>query len=651
MACGRASSAPTGQSWDGRFDSTAVRTRSSEVLPAGGPWLDAADVFVPLVRRSDPDASSWEYESVARLRPGVTLREAAADLNRVADARAAKRPDVDRGARLTLAPSSEWVAGVNLRRALWMLLGAVGLLLVIACVNVTNLQLAHASARVREAAVRSALGARRADLIRERLTESLILSLLGGVLAWPLALGALQVFRTIDPGGVPRLAEVRLDVGMMAFTAGVAAFVGLVTGLVPALRAPVVDVLTALRRGQRGAVGDRRNDHVRHLFVGIEIALSLILLVGAGLLVKSLFQVLAVDRGFQTERRLLATVSLPASYPEARRAQIVETLLTRLEHMPGVESSAGVSGQPLSTGSTGLGVVAADHDNLRESSVPWATWRIVSKDYFRAMGLPIVAGRGFTERDLIEQRPYRIVVSQRLAHLLWPGENAVGKTAILWKGQGEPRGEVIGVVSDMRERGLERDPTLAVYFPAYGQLGTTTLRLVLHTRGPSEQIVPVLRELVANIDPLLPVSDVRTLEEVVTRSVATRRFTMLLLLVFASVAFVLAVVGVYGVLAYTVARSTPEIGIRLALGAAPGQVLRRTFLNGLRPVLAGLAVGGAGAFWLSRWMAALLFEVEPGDPSTYLVLGGMLLAIAALACYLPARRVLRVDPVVALRTE
>jgi putative ABC transport system permease protein len=274
----------------------------------------------------------------------------------------------------------------------------------------------------------------------------------------------------------------------------------------------------------------------------------------------------------------------------------------------------------------------------------------VTKDYFKAMGLSLVAGRTFTEEDLIE-KPWRAIISKRLADFLWPGENPVGKTAILWKGQGNRRGEVIGVVSDMRERGLESDPTFAVYFPAYGALGATTLQLVMHTRGRPEDAAPLLRSIVAEIDRTLPVSGFRTLEEIVTQSVATRRFTMLLLVVFAGLALALALAGIYGVLAYSIARRTSELAVRIALGAEHRRILRLVVVEGMRPVMAGAAVGLATTYWSSQLVSSLLFGVPPHDPATYATIFGVLIAVAALACYVPARRVLRVDPVIALRAE
>jgi putative ABC transport system permease protein len=618
------------------------------ILPPGSPWLDAAEVFVPFVRRPDADRTSWEYIAIGRMKPGVSFDAALADLKRVAKELEAKFPaNKDLGA--TMESSQTWIASDQLRRTLWMLLWSVGLLLLIACVNVTNLLLARASARARENAVRTALGATRADLVRERLTESLVYSLAGTALGWLVATWMLGILQSVNPGGIPRLAEVTLNGWVIAFTAAAALAVGVLTGLIPAFRTPLGNILRALRDGSRGATGDRGQSRLRSVFVGAEVALSLVLLVGAGLLVRSLTHVLAVDRGFHTDGRVLVTVSIPASYGAARMRQTAADIMERLGSVPDVVSAAAVSGRPLSPGSTGLGIAAADQPNMPDAQVPWATWRIVTKDYFKAIGLPLLAGRTFTDQDQIG-KPWRAVISKRLADLLWPGQDPIGRTAILWKGQTEIQGEVVGVVGNMRERGLENDPTLAVYFPANGN-ATTSLQLVLYTRGEPMAAVPAIRSLVTSIDPNLPVSNIRTLDDVVTASVATRRVTMLLLVTFAGVALVLALAGVYGVLAYSIARRTSEIGVRMALGAQHGRVLRLVFAQGMRPVFIGVAVGLTSTFWLSRLMASLLFEIEPHDPATYATVAAVLLGVATLACYLPARRVLRIDPAMALRTE
>jgi putative ABC transport system permease protein len=510
--------------------------------------------------------------------------------------------------------------------------------------------LARAAARQRESAVRTALGATRADLARERLTESMIFSLAGAGLGILFALGILSFLTTVGPVGIPRLNEVGLNGWVLAFAIGVTLLVGLLTGLAPAIHAPVGQVMSAMRQGQRGMVGDRRQDRTRSVFVGAEVAIALMLLVGAGLLVRSLVQVLNVDRGFQTERRLLLTISIPRAYGEERMGHTVENILAKLDTLPDLVSSAAVSGRPLSGGSTGLGLAAPDRPDMPDSAVPWASWRLVTKDYFKTMGLPLLSGRNFTEQDKLGE-PWRTIISKRAADALWPGQNPIGKTAILWKGQGQRLGEVIGVVADMRERGLEANPTIAVYFPVYGALATTTLQLVMQTKGRPEDAVPAVRAAVSSIDPGLPISSIRTMDEIVATSVATRRFTMTLLVTFAGLALVLALAGVYGVLAYSVARRTQEIGVRLALGAAHGRVLRSTILRGLRPVLVGMVIGLGLAYWLSGFMTTLLFNVTATDVTTYAAVTAALMVTAVLSSYLPARQVLRVDPVVALRTE
>jgi putative ABC transport system permease protein len=619
------------------------------VLAEGMTWLLTADVLVPEVRRANANRGSWEYTTVGRLKDGVTMEAATADLERVMRELEAQYPETNRELGIAVGTSRAWVASDAVRRTLWMLLGATSLLLVIACANVANLLLASAASRVRETAVRAALGARRIDLVRQRLTEAGVLSLAGALVGSAVAWGMLRAFKTLDPGGVPRLANVTLDAWTLLFTVGIAIVVAAVTGVAPALRAPIADVVNALRQSQRGSFGSRQDDRLRRVLVAIEVALSVTMLVGAGLLVRSLLHVMNTDRGFATESRLLATVSVPSAYPDARRTTIVETILARVEALPQVAAAAVVSARPLSPGSTGLGIVAAG-SAVSDAAVPWASWRIVTKDYFDVMGLPLMAGRHFTEQDIIE-KPWRLIVSKRLADQLWPGKNPVGQTAILWKGQGNLPGEVIGVVGNMRERGLENDPTLAVYFPAYGAMAATTLQLVIHTRQDPRALIPTLQTVVRDVDANLPVSDIHTLEDVVNRSVATRRFTMVLLTTFAGLALILSAAGVYGVLAYSIARRTTEFGVRLALGASPAQVVGRVLSTGMAPVLVGLTIGALASFWLSRLMTSLLFGVQPNDPLTYVLVSACIVAVAALACYVPARRVLRVDPAVALRAE
>jgi putative ABC transport system permease protein len=620
------------------------------VLPGGGSWLDAGDVFVPFIQRPNANRGSFEYAVIGRLKSGVTTEAATADLATVMKDLESAYPQTNAGIGVAVSSSREWIANDQLRQTLWTLLGAVGLLLLIACLNVTNLLLVRASVRSRDNALRVALGASRLDVVRERLTETLLYSVAGSIVGWFLAAGLLQALKTLAPGGIPRLADVTLNGWVLAFAAGSAMLVGLITGIVPAMRVPLGNVIVSLRQGARGSAGDRGQNRLRNAFVTVEVALALLLLVGAGLLVRSLVTVMSVDRGFQAENRMLLTVSLPASYGEMRLESTVKELLSRMQSLPEVLSVAAVSGRPLSPGNTGLGLAAADKPQPDGAAVPWASWRIVTPDYFKTMGLQIIAGRGFTNEDLLE-KPWRAVISKRTADLLWPGENPIGRTAILWKGQSNRRGEVIGVVTDMRERGLEQGPTLAVYFPSGGALATTTLQLVVHTRGRPQDVVPALRTTVAGVDASLPVSNIRTLEEVVTASLAARRMTMWMIAAFAGLALLLALAGVYGVLAYSVTRRTSEIGVRLALGAEHGRVVRTVLSQGMRPVVIGAALGLAAALAASRLMASLLFEVSPYDPATYIAVAVTVIGVATLACYLPARRVLRVDPATALRVE
>jgi predicted permease len=622
------------------------------VLPAGSPWLDSGEFFVPFVRRADANRGSFEYSGVGRLKAGVAIETALADLQAVSKDLERQYPE-NTGLGAALTPARSWIASDDMRRTLWILLGAVGLLLVIACVNVANMLLARASARGREIAVRAALGASRLDLIRLSLAESLLLGLLACGAGLAIAAGILTAIRSINPVGIPRIDQVALNGWVFAFASTIAVMVGVATGLAPALQAPRAELIRSLR--QRGSTGDRRQALVRSTFVAAEVALSLMLLVGAGLTVRSLIQVLHVDRGFQTEQRLFANVAIPAAYGQARILQTSKDVLARVRALPDVVSVAAVSGRLLSRGSTGLGLAIPDRPDTPGAAVPWGTWRIVSNEYFKTIGLPILQGRDFTADERMpgpkdpKGTPIRVVISRRVAEMFWPGVNPVGRAIVLWKGQGDTPGEVIGVVGDMRERGLEGDPTLAIYFPG-GEL-TSNLQLVLHTRGNPESVIPAMRGAIAGVNKALPISNIRTLSDVVDESVGARRFTMMLLVAFAALALLLALAGVYGVLAYSVARRTSEIGVRLALGASPRRVLRLVLAQGMRPVIVGLVAGLAGAYGLSQVMTTLLFQITARDPWTYVSVTAALTAIGLLACYLPARQVLRVDPVVALRVE
>jgi putative ABC transport system permease protein len=623
------------------------------VLPAGRPWLDRGDIFIPLVRDPGADRGNFILSTVGRLAPGVSIAAAQSDLELIAQRLSETYPELQTHGRIgiRLFPSSSWVATEGVQRALWVLLGAVGFLLLIACVNLTNLLLARGTARQRETAVRAALGAERARIVRQLLTESLLLGFTGAGLGLLLGLWVIGLLKTFDPGDMPRLAEVSLNGWVLGFTLAISMLAGVVSGLAPAFQAPYSGLLTALREGDRGTAGTGARRRMRNVLVGLEVALSLILLVGAGLLIRSFGELVHVDRGFQTENRVFFRVTLPPSYREddSQTGNFIEQFNARVAEMPQVVAAAAVSLRVINSGSTGMGIVAAGQEEGPGGTVPWASWRLISSGYFEALGLPLLSGRTFDTHDMIGE-PWRVMISQRLAELLWPGEDPVGRQAILWEGQNNFSGEVIGVVGDMRERGLERDPTLAVYLPYYGA-GRSPVNFLVHTAGDPSALITELRPLLAEIDPNLPISDIQRLDEIVDDSVAGRRFNMMLLLSLSGLALALALAGIYGVQSYTVARRTSEIGIRVALGASSGTVIRQIVGQGMLPALIGMTVGALGAFVLSRFLSSMLYGVEPLDPTTYVGVGLILGAAALISCYVPARRAMRVDPVAALREE
>ncbi len=427
----------------------------------------------------------------------------------------------------------------------------------------------------------------------------------------------------------------------------------LLVAAIPAFHTTAPDLVATLRDGDRGTMGSRRQQRTRQTLVVAEVALSLTLLVGAGLLLRSLDAVLRVDRGFQTAGRVFVSISLPPRYEQDATGSagdaFLNELLTRTHALPSVASAAVVTGRPLTGGSTGLGFVAGDRP--ASADVPWASWRLVTADYFTTMGVPLLRGRVFTEHD--QARPNAVlpvVVSQRLAEMLWPGENPLGRRIVLWKGQGDRPGEVIGVVGNMRERGLADDPTLAVYFSYYGS-AWSPMQLVVHTTGSAEAVVAEVRTIVSQIDAAAPVSDPMTLDELAASSVASRRLIAQLLGAFAATALALALVGIYGVLSYAVSQRTNEIGVRMALGATSASVLQLVVLEGLRPVAGGLALGILTSLWIARVMGSLLFGVQPTDAVTYVAVALLLLTAATLACVLPARRAAAIEVTAALRAE
>jgi putative ABC transport system permease protein len=618
------------------------------VLPPGTPWLDAGDVFVPLVRTPKEDRDSFELLAIGRLKPGITAAQAAADLTRISRALQQQFPDVNTGHEMVVAPSSDWVAGETTRRGLWVLMGAVGCLLLIASVNLVNLLLAQATGRAREVALRSAIGAARGRIVRQLVVESLLLGVIGAALGLLAAFSIVRALRGVDVG-IARLAFVDVDSRVLLFTVLVGVATSVATGLVSAFQSSQGALVPALKEGERGAVGSARQRRIRQVLVGAEVALAMTLLIGAGLLLRSFDAVMRADRGFQTEHRTLVQLNPPSSYNDKRLWQLMQDFMVRARAIPGVMSAAAVSGRPLSNSNTGLGIAAPGKD-VAGRDVPWASWRLITPDYFRAMGVPLLRGRTFSEADAIGDGQLTAIISERAAKLLYPDQDPIGREMIVWKGQGDRRARIVGVVGNMRERGLDMQPTLAVYFP-YRGTGWTPAQLVLNATTPTAALVPALRAVMASIDRDVPISDVQTFDEIVDASVASRRFTMTLLASFALLALLLALGGIYGVLAYNVARRTAEIGVRMALGAGAGSVLRLIVGQGLRPVLAGVCVGLLAAGALSQLMTGLLFGVTPTDFVTYALVATSIVVASVAACLVPARKAVRVDVMSALRSE
>jgi putative ABC transport system permease protein len=621
------------------------------VLPPGEPWIDE-QLYVPFGYRPDADRASWEFQVIGRLKPGVPVEAAESDLARVAGTLAESFPKDDKGIGFVLRPSSTWVANDTTRRALWVLLGAVTFLLLIGCLNIANLLLARGTARQREIAVRMALGASRSRLVRFVMMESLLLNGFGGLAGLALAYAALHTIQSFEIPDIPRLADAGLNPWVLSFAALIALLTGVLSGVAPALQTPAAGIAAALRDGDRQTSSPGQG-RLRAVLVTCEVALSFLLLIGAGLLIRSFTHLMSVDRGFHTENRLLFSVSFPGSYYEKSVGkQFLDRFFERLSADPQVIAAGVVNSRPVEGLNFGMGI------DTPESSAqpPWAGWRIVSPGYFGAVGLPLLHGRIFDESDKpVWIRPgeptyqRRVVISDRLARQIFPNEDAVGKHVVLWKSQGGHDAEIVGVVGDSRERGLAESAALTVYLP----YGTSALasEFVVHTRGNPLALVPTVRSLAASLDPNLPISDVRSFDQVIYRSLAPQRFNVVLLSVFSGLALLLATTGIYGVLSYSIGRRTSEIGLRVALGATRGDILGMTIRLGLRPALLGAAIGALGSWWLSRYLGRLLFGVKPFDAITYLAVTGLLLLTAVLACYIPGRRAMRIDPATALRIE
>ena len=584
---------------------------------------------------------------IGRLAQDATVAQAEAELAGIARSIVEQAPAVKAGMQFRVIGLHALIAGPA-EPALLALLGAVGLLLLIACVNIANLLLARAGTREREVAVRSALGAGRRRLMRQLMTESVVLGVAGGALGVLLSLWGVRLLVGMTPPGTPRLDEVAIDLRVLGFAAALSIVTGVLFGLVPAAQLARTRLTSALRDGERTTAARHR---MRGALVVAEIALALMLLVGAGLLVRSFVRLQTVDPGFAPENVMTASLLMPpASYESpAQFNPFYSELLDRLSARPGVVTAGASSILPMSGGDSDIGFLIEGRPMPADrSEAPVAWYRSISADYFRAMGMRLVQGRGITAEDRADAPPV-VVINETLARRHWPNENPVGQR-ITSEGPEGPWTTVVGVVADVRDNGLDAPPQVEMFLP-YQQVPSRFMNFVLRTETDPQALAPAVRAEVQRLDPNLPVTAIGTMRDLVRTSTAMPRLYLSFFGFFAGVALVLAAVGIYGITAYTVTQRTQEIGIRMALGARQGDVLRLVLRHAVLLVAAGVVLGVAGALALSRQLSALLYDLSPTDPATFATIALILAGVALAASVLPALRAARIDPQVALRSE
>jgi putative ABC transport system permease protein len=608
--------------------------------------LDAEDV-------GEKNRGSHYLEIIGRLRPGVSLPQAQTEIKAIAARIGAAHPDqYDQGFGAKVISRHEQVVG-SVRPILLILLGAVGFVLLIACANVANLLFARSATREREMAIRTALGAGRWRIIRQLLTESLLLSTVGGSLGLLLALWGVDLLVGLAPDSIPRLSEIGLDIRVLGFTLLVSLVTGVLFGLLPALRLSKPDLQESLKDGARGAGESFRRQRMRNLLVVAEVALSLVLLVGAGLMIKSFMRVQQIDPGFNPDHVLTMRFSLPQvkyTEPKQQRA-FFQQLESRIKALPGVESVGAVSFLPLSN--TGNNRSFAIEGQGRIS--PNVQFRMVSPDYFQAIGMVLRRGRQLTDQDREGTLPVA-VINEEMARTFLAGQDPLGHRIKLGDADSPfPWLSIVGVVGDVKHNGLEAEVKPQMYVP-YQQpplpgFNVTSMFLAVRSNVEPGTLAAAVRREVYALDQDQPVADIKTMNERLDESGAPRRFNMLLLTIFAALALLLAMVGIYGVMSYSVTQRTHEIGVRVALGAQSRDVLKLIVGQGMLLALIGVGLGLAGAFALTRLMTSLLFGVSPSDPLTFVSVALVLAAVALFACLIPARRATRVDPMEALRYE
>jgi putative ABC transport system permease protein len=623
----------------------------------------ANDVWLPLIPENGEDDPSNRgahfLRGVGRLAPGASVERAAVELSQIARRLAQQYPESNANFGATVIPLQEAIVG-NVRPALLVMLAGVGFVLLIACANVANLLLVRASTRETEIAVRTALGAAKRRLVRQLVTESMLLSLGGTVVGTALAAWAVDAVKAFGPGGVPRLSNVTMDARVLVFSVAAAILTGLLFGLAPALHAAKTNVGQMLKESARGSSGRRGTRRTRGALVVAEMALAVILLIGAGLLARSFVALTNVDTGYRAENVVTMSVSLPnAKYPWDQQAiSFVHQVLDRVRQLPEVQSAAVAFGRPLSENGMRGSFERTDRPRSTPDRRLVADIRVVTPEFFSTLHIPIVAGRGLQTTDS-PNAPQAVVVSQAFVKQFYPSENPLGKHIVIGWGRQRSEnkadtvnagGEIVGVIGDVKSYGASEAAPATIYLP-FDQAPIGDVSVIVRATASATLTINGTRSAIKEVDGDLPVFDVKKMTDVVAESVAQPRFYAILLGSFAGIALVIAALGIYGVISYAVTQRTRELGIRIALGAQRERVVRLVIGQGLTLTLCGIAVGIAGAFMLTRLIATLLFGVAPADPLTFVGVATMFVLVACLASYLPARRAAGVDPIIAMRAE
>ncbi|MDQ3314271.1 MAG: ABC transporter permease [Verrucomicrobiota bacterium] len=621
------------------------------VMPPGFHFLDnqvKAWVPYPLDPAIDYRATTGRFlRVVGQLKPGVTVQQAQAELTGIAKQLEQALPKFNTGWSVNVLPIHEQVVG-EIRPILIVLLAAVAFVLLIACANVANLLLSRAAARQKELALRAALGAGRMRLVRQMLTESVLLALMGGVLGVLLAYWGIQLLIGFGPDNIPRLSEISIDLRVLAFTFGISLLTGVLFGMIPALQASRPDLNDALKEGSRGSTGARSRT-LRNVFVVTEVALALVLLIGAGLMIRSFMQLQSVETGFNPENVLTMRAQLPKKkYAEPHQiVDFFKQAQDRIAAVPGVQAVGAISYLPLTGPAARDGFKIVGQPEPAPGQEPGVEVRVITPTYFQAMGIPLLKGRLLDERDGKDSRV--LLINETMAKKYFPNQDPVGKRIEVTWGDGEID-EIVGVVGDIREGALNKEPETAIYWP-HPREPYSGMALVVRTSGDATRFGTTVAKEIRALDPEQPVADVRTMKQVISKSIARPRFNTVLLSIFAGVALVLASVGLYGVMNHSATQRTHEVGIRMALGATRADIMRLVVGNGMLLTLIGIAIGVVASCGLTRVMQRFLFGVAPTDVLTFVAVSLLLIAVALVANYIPARKATRVNPVIALRYE